>query len=152
MTHIYMIHIYDQCIYDATKLAYDTYSVITWNALLWSIFCLILKSLLKKVFNNTFTKRILSSLSLPINCLIEILESKSISVKIFDLFLKSIFWHQGPNLYKHFQILESILRIIRVRVTMRRVSQRTALKKRNYHLMTEGQSYEYSWVYSKRQE
>ena len=29
MTHIYMIHIYDQCIYDATKLAYDTHSVIT---------------------------------------------------------------------------------------------------------------------------
>ena len=40
--------------------------------------------------------------------MIEILESKSISVKIFDLFLKSIFWHQGPNLYKHFRILESI--------------------------------------------
>ena len=54
----------------------------------------------------------LSLLCLPINCLskIEILES--ISVKIFDLFLKSIFWHQGPNLYKHFQILESILRIL----------------------------------------
>ena len=112
------------------------------NALLWSIFCLILKSLLNKVFNNTFTKRILSSLGLPINCLIEIIESKSISVKIFDLFLKSIFWHQGPNLYKHFQILESILRIIPVRcdtVTMRHVSQRAALKKRNYHFMTEGQ-------------
>lgn len=40
--------------------------------------------------------------------MIEILESKSISVKIFDLFLKSIFWHQGPNLYKHFLILASI--------------------------------------------
>ena len=29
MTHIYMIHIYDQCIYDAKKLAYDTHSVST---------------------------------------------------------------------------------------------------------------------------
>ena len=66
--------------------------------------------------------------------MIEILESKSISVKIFDLFLKSIFWHQGPNLYKHFLILASIPWI-----TIDQVTLKTCAKERNHDFMTESQ-------------